>query len=144
MIRRLTIDDKVDALRLIGLFFEEKIERLGFSKAEDSDRQAEMFLEHPNGVCLGIEKDGSIVGIAYAFINSNPFIDGLIATELVWYVDPKHRRYGLRLFTELENAVRDAGAEKLIMIRLAGDDNVERFYEMSGYKEIEKHFVKEL
>ena len=71
----------------------------------------------------------------------------LIAQEMFWYVDPKHRfGAGRDLMDALEESARAQGATVLIMASIAGlrDAAVARLYARRGYRPAENTFVKRL
>lgn len=69
-----------------------------------------------------------------------------IATEVVWWVDDKHRRSGVgqQLIEAYEYwAINIAKADYIQLCSLNGGDEVGQYYEKIGYKLTEKAYIKE-
>jgi GNAT superfamily N-acetyltransferase len=98
--------------------------------------------------CFVAVHKGQVVGACAARIGPGAMDQRqLIAIEQFWFVTPDHRntKLGIRLFDAVEKWAREVGADVLDFIALASsEDNVRKFYERRGFRELETHFVKEL
>lgn len=87
-----------------------------------------------------------VVGIFGAQLQVHPMSGEVVATEVVWYVDPAHRRSsaGGRLLAAAERWAREAGAVRVQMIQPAGNDRLADHYRRRGYVEVETVWQKNL
>lgn len=88
------------------------------------------------------------VGLIAATIDSNPAVGTRTAQELVWYVDPAHRRSNIA--TELIDLYEDWAREKkctlcsLCHYMNETGDVCAKLYLKKGYAPIELNYIKEL
>lgn len=106
-------------------------------------------IENGNFLAVYAEVDGEPVGVASAAIYPMYFNPNeLAAQEMWWWINPAHRGGGAArgMFKTLENWAKTNGATALFMVALH-DSNVDRMgklYARSGYKPMERTFVKGL
>lgn len=94
------------------------------------------------GVIFATEDySGMIGGIKYPDTNSGE----LIASELFWFVDPSKRGEGIKLLNAFELWAINNNCKRIIMVHLMDSmpEKVGRFYERTGYRKLEVHYVKE-
>lgn len=92
---------------------------------------------------LVAEEDGKLNGVIAFIISPHYFSGELIACEMIWYVEPEHRKGGvaMRLFWEAEKLAKSMGAKRMQFT--APTDAVAGVYARFGYKQIEVTFQKE-
>lgn len=86
------------------------------------------------------EKAEEVVGMFGLFIYPSPLTGQIEAVETFWWVEPEHRRRGLRLLAAAEQWAREGGALALRMI--APTPKVERLYERLGFRHVEASYVR--
>lgn len=96
------------------------------------------------GTVLVVEAADELVGMMALQTYVHPMSGDLIATEIVWWMEPEARRgvTAIRLFIAGEQWAREQGATKLQMI--APSDKVGQFYERLGFERIEVHYQRSL
>lgn len=97
-------------------------------------------IQDPNSVVLLYEDKGMIAGRVVPFL----FGPQLVAAEIGWWVEPEHRKSGTGkvLIKAFEDWAEDQGCEIVIMASLS--EELEKFYEKTGYKIVERMYMKEL
>lgn len=90
------------------------------------------------------EAGGPIVGMLGMMTYRQPMGGDLVATEIVWWVEPEARgpRAAIHLLNRGERWAREQGATKFQMI--APTDHVGHFYERMGFKKLETHYQRSL
>ena len=101
------------------------------------------------GVCkiYYAETDSRQIQGTIGFIITNDLHDGKkMAIEAFWFVDPKYRGLGKKLFDRFEKEAKKLGCKKLGMVHMVDSypDTLKKFYENSGYKLLEMHYIKEI
>ena len=98
-----------------------------------------------NGIVLIAEVDDRIVGIIAGIFLSG-FIKGKFFDEVIWYVEPKYRGIGVKLFRRALHLCEQAGCDGIGMTAYNNDqmDLVERFYKKNGFKEVERRYYKHI
>jgi hypothetical protein len=88
-------------------------------------------------------RDGKPVGFIGGILTKMIASKEQVATEVFWYVSPEARgsRKSLSLKEAFEYWAKRVGAKFVVMSSLA-DTIVERYYERTGYKLMEKSFLK--
>lgn len=94
-------------------------------------------------ILLG-EEDGEIVGLLGFIVANHHFSGQRYATELMWYVQPNHRKGGiaLKLLWECEKQAREMGAEDMVFT--APNEDVSSLYRRFGYDKMEVTYRKSL
>lgn len=94
-------------------------------------------------VLLG-EEDGQVVGLVGFIVADHHFSGQRYAAELMWYVEPEHRKGGIamQLMWEAEKLAKDKGAESMIFT--APNDSVASLYKRFGYEQLEVVYSKSL
>lgn len=101
-----------------------------------------------NGFVLLAEEDEQVFGMLGCLYS--PFVlntNIMLATELMWWVDPEHRKSpaSLGLMHAAEEEAKEAGCRSITMSKLSTSPAVvARIYEANGYVEQDSSFVKEL
>ena len=144
MIRDIVSTDKEKVLRLLRLFFKERLEKAGLHFAEDTAENTFDFILNTSGtISLFIDIDGEISGVIAGFVSPIIFAKELALQELVWYVESGKRKHGIKLLREFEKRAKEKGVDYVMMIGMSGDP-VLNFYPHFGYKETQVTFFKEL
>jgi len=117
----------------------------GIPVSEFTPEIVKELLSNPNVIYIEEPGKGCILGIVYPhFLNP----EYTICQELGWWVEPEWRgtTLGMRLIKQFETAAKLAGADKIIMIRLDSlePDKIEDIYLRTGYRPLERSFIKEL
>jgi|ETNvirnome_2_130_1030620.scaffolds.fasta_scaffold28444_2 GNAT superfamily N-acetyltransferase len=91
------------------------------------------------------EVDGEVVGMLGALMITHPVLNERMGAEVIWWVDPAHRRggTGAALFRAAEAWARSEGGVKM-QFSAYRDRVLERLYRRLGYEAKEVIFEKEL
>jgi ribosomal protein S18 acetylase RimI-like enzyme len=144
IVRKIEPRDKADILRLAKLFFDERLSRDGVTFCPSSaEANFDMFVTNPAIVALCAEEDGVVVGMIAGFFSRMFFAKELALQELVWYVEPRKRKCGIRLLKEFERAGQALGADVLLMVGMSGDTSID-FYRRMGYAPLQETFLKKV
>jgi predicted N-acetyltransferase YhbS len=144
MIRDITPDDKPQILRLVEMFFKERLEKTGTLYSPDhACAHFDLFIKAPGILALCAEEEGKIVGMIVGISSAIIFAKELAMQEMVWYVEPDKRKCGLKLLREFERRSKELGLQYVMMVGMSGDPVVD-FYPRVGYAELEKIFIKAL
>lgn len=141
IIRDIRNEDLDDVKRVGQRYSNETL--LGLLTAEQLDMIAESCMR--DGVVLVCEHDKRVVGVI-----AGKFIDGLsmgrICEEVIWYIEPESRGFGLILFERFLDVCKEKGCKAVAMIAYKNDsfDLVERIYLRKGFQEVERRYYKEL
>jgi GNAT superfamily N-acetyltransferase len=113
---------------------------------KDVPATARKFAEQvlATGKILVGEDDGRIVGLIGFIFARHHFSDQPYAAELMWYVEPEHRKsgLGLQLLWAAEKAAKEMGAEDMLFT--APNTEVASIYKRFGYSALEVVFRKNL
>lgn len=113
---------------------------------KDVPAQAEKFSRHvlSNGKILVGEEDGRVLGLIGFVFAHHHFSNQPYAAELMWYVEPEHRKGGIamHLLWEAEKVAKEMGAESFLFT--APNDDVAALYKRFGYSKLEVTFTKNL
>lgn len=142
VIRKGTPADFSGASKLIESFAAESMQYYGFKL--DKNIVYRMMLSGVDNSLVAEEKE--IAGVI-AGLNTTEFLDGsMVCQEIIWYMLPEYRKYGVKLFREFEILLKAKGVSKLIMGHLGNtkSEKLEKFYLKHNYKLFEQQFIKEL
>lgn len=143
MIRRAEYKDIEPTLELLKDFHSESMDKYNVFCNIDIARQVMTKFVDTSFV---VEIDGKIVGVLGGMINNYPLNDKPVYTEWIWYVDPKYRSWGVRLYKKLEEYCKERGIKQIGMALMANSkaEKLEKFYLRLGFVLLEKHFIKEI
>ena len=145
-----TLEDVNDVVRMAKLFArnsphktmkfaDEKFKKFVEGVVTGDLSRSIIILAHKEGVPIGM-----VVAVAMEPVWSND----KVATELAWYVKPKHRgsKQSLRLFRAYEDWALRVGCTHIQNAHLEGSEyrDTGRFYERKGYTKVESSYVKTL
>lgn len=136
-----THEDIPDILILAQAFVEESPYT---GDAEDIEQTVRNLLRDRNqGIIVLYLVDDKPVGFIGGVLSKMITSKDPIATEVMWYVSPSARgsRKSLALKEAFEYWAKRVGAKMIAMSTLA-DDKIERYYERTGYKLMEKTYLK--
>jgi GNAT superfamily N-acetyltransferase len=91
--------------------------------------------------------DGSVVkGMIGGMVTIDFVTQDLVCTEMFWYVDPDHRRQGIKLHRALEIEAKNRGCARIYMVHLAklNANKMEKYYLRCGYEPQEVFYTKPL
>lgn len=97
-------------------------------------------------MCLLLRDEIKVCGLIVGHVSTLPFSSKKVCGEIVWWVDPEHRkkRGSLLLFQAFEYWGQKVGADFLQVTNTRGTTDLQKFYERSGYVESEITYVKGL
>lgn len=102
-----------------------------------TNASTESFLLIIDNKCQGI-----LAGIqAPSFLNGKH-----IFQELIWYVNPAYRKYGVAMLRYAEEYLRSVGYDTMIMAVIEGSktEKIKRFYERMGFELFESQYIRNL
>lgn len=106
-------------------------------------RLTETLLQNPDALVLVFgEEDQDPTGLLAVLLFPHLMSGELIASEIVWWMEPTRRGEGVQMLREAEAWAREKGAAALQLI--APSDRVGRFYERTGYSWVEASYQKRL
>jgi GNAT superfamily N-acetyltransferase len=104
---------------------------------------ARWLVEAPGGALFVAEQGDGLVGMIGLALSVQPLSGELAAGELFWYVEPEARgRTGIKLLRRAESWAKAAGATVVVMV--APNANVERFYASRGYDRFEVTYQRRM
>ena len=94
-------------------------------------------------ILLG-EEEGQVVGLIGFILANHHFSGQRYAAELMWYIEPEHRKGGpgLKLLWEAEKQAKEMGAESFLFT--APNEDVAALYKRFGYDKLEVTYRKTL
>lgn len=97
-----------------------------------------------HGHIFGLYVDRKVVGAIGLFIVNDINDDARVASEMFWFVDEEHRGGGLVLFRHAERYAKASGCKRMSMVHLVDlhPKGLEKLYERTGYRLIEKNYHK--
>lgn len=105
------------------------------------------LVESDDGALLVAEHEGELIGMAGALSYPHYMNHAArAAQELFWWVAPEFRgcTAGVRLLQALEVWAKDKGCATLTMICLPIDSPAEGIYARTGYRPVERSYIKGL
>ena len=97
-------------------------------------------------IILACIKDKA-VGFVAGYVQNCHFSNDVMFTLMYFFVNQKHRQYSAAIMKLLEELIRrNTNVTKFVVSSPAFEDHekLDRFYEISGYKLLEKHYYKEI
>lgn len=143
MIREATADDIPRIVEMGARFIDTEYPGAVRFNAQQIGAMATALM-NGNGAVFVVETEGRVAGMMAMTTYEHCLSGDLIATEVVWWVEPESRggRAAFHLFAEGEKWARAKGATKLQMI--APSDKVGKLYERLGFERIEVHYQRSL
>lgn len=134
-----------EALELVRNFHKEALSEYALRIDESSlvsffDKcveQSFLLIDESTNKCEGLIAGQEIKN----FISGERFFQ-----ETIWYVNEHYRKYGIKLFLEAQEILRQEGFSAIVMVALANSktDKLFRLYERLGFVPIEHHFIRRL
>lgn len=94
------------------------------------------------------EKEGEIVGLLAGSVSEQLFNNDKIASEIMWWVEPEHRRsrISLELLNAFEYWAKAVGCTvaSMVMIETEQAEAVHKLYTKRGYRTTEKAYIKDI
>lgn len=91
-----------------------------------------------------VDSEDGVIGMLGVMVFTQPFSGETIASELFWWLDPKHRGHGVWLLRRAENWARSKGAARMNMMAPADKPRVAEIYEAIGYSYVERVYSRDL
>ncbi len=91
-----------------------------------------------------VSEDDDVIGMLGLMVFQQPFSGETVASELFWWLDPKHRGHGGWLLKRGEKWAREKGALRMTMMAPIDKPRVAETYERLGYTAIETVFSRNL
>lgn len=144
MIRLATYADMDRCIEMARQFYE-AAQLAEFSFDEESAKRTFLHLvESDDGVLLVADK-GGLVGMAAALCFPHYMNHSIkVAQELFWWVDQEQRggTTGVRLLSALELWAKAKGCTTLTMVCLPIESPAEAIYARTGYRPLERSYLK--
>lgn len=127
---------------LLSEFQRESLSQFGFSFSAEHVRG--LMAEHL-GSSFVVEDGGKIVGGLALKIYVAQISGEKIAQEVMWFVLPKYRSWGVRLLRFAESWCKEKGVKKLVMVRMGNEmgEKIDLLYRRMGYSLLEVHYVRD-
>ncbi len=117
-----------------------------YNEEKINDVIVQLLHDPTNGIIILALLGGKSVGCVACSVSPLLFNYSKIATEVIWWVDKKHRRSGVgqQLIEALEYWAKNIAKTDYVQLSsLNGGDEVGQYYEKIGYKLIEKAYLKQ-
>jgi len=139
-----TIDDLDRVVRLAVTFIKQSPYKNEPYDEDDIRELVSLILRDRNkGVVVFLMNEDVPVGFIGGMLTKMLFSKDQLATELFWWVDPQFRgRKSLSLKEAFEYWAKRVGAKYIAMSSPANDERVSRFYQRTGYENIENAYLK--
>lgn len=97
-----------------------------------------------NSVILVAHRDDKPIGMIVAMCASPVWSNDLMAMEVAWWIEPKHRgtRHSLLLLEAYEAWAKRVGCQITQLAYLEEDMKLNEFYKRRGYRRVETSFIK--
>ncbi len=143
IIRKPTILDIPGIMKLIDKFQKEVIDDF---KLFCNNEKAREFIEgNLENALIAETENKEIVGAISGIISTYPLNNEPIYQEIIWYIDKRYRRFGIRLLQSLEEKCKKNGIKHIIMVHMNYKaEELKKFYISHGYKELETQYIKNL
>ena len=143
MIRRAEYKDIEPALELIKEFQAVSINKFNVLCNPETAR---LVMTNFVNTSFVLEIEGKIVGLLGGIILNYPLNNKPMYSEWIWYVTPKYRKYGVKMYKKLEEYCKEQGITQIGMALMANSlaDKLEKFYLKLGFELLEKHYIKEI
>ena len=102
------------------------------------------MMESPDCAIFVVDSDDGVIGMLGVMVFIQPFSGEKIASELFWWLDPKHRGHGVWLLRRGESWARSQSAKRMSMMAPIDKPRVGEIYEAVGYREVERVFQRDL
>ena len=132
-----------DLVGLIKKFDKECISEYGMDLSENAI--TDMFFNcKRNGLSLIV--DNKAVGVIAGLVTSPLHSEEKVWQEIIWYVEPHYRRYGVHLYRAMEEKLKKEGIKKMVMVLMHNSkrESLTDFYIKLGYRPMEVQFIKDL
>jgi GNAT superfamily N-acetyltransferase len=140
----LAVPSDLDRLMVLAQEFSDEAPETHKMELDVATNYMAAHLENPNGVVITLVVDNVIQGFLVGLCSSTLLSSKVLATELAWYVNKKHRGSGLVLLEVFEQWAEHMGASAVVMADLQDVASLARLYEKRGYKKREVSYVKEI
>lgn len=144
IIRKLAVEDKSQVLAIVARLFAERLEQEGFFYHPDyASKHFDLLAVSTEALGLCLEENGLIVGIIIGIKSAIIFSKEVAMQEIVWYVEPGYRKWGIKLLKAFEETVKNLDGE-FMMLTTMNHSAPEKVYNRLGYKQTQQTFIKRL
>jgi len=142
-IRQAVPSDMDNVLALVQEFHTESLNDFGMSCNEEKSKA---LMPQVMRSMIVLEVEGKLVGLIAGLIVEALTGIGLTFQEIMWYVSKKHRRYGIKLYRELERYCLQWGVNSIVMANMGDkrDESFHKFYLKEGFRHIETQYMKKI
>lgn len=112
--------------------------------AAHATRFLEQLVANPDGVVVVAERDDQVIGMLGLLAYAHPMSGERVATEAFWWLDPRHRGYGVWVLRRAERWARGHGVKRLSLMAPADNARVMDVYEALGYEAVEITYQRDL
>ncbi len=132
-----------DALNLVKAFHKEALSE--YALKIDEDNLIKFFDKCVNQSFLLIIDD-KVQGLIAGQEIINPVSGERVFQETIWYINEQYRKYGVHLFYEAQEILKQEGYAAIVMVCLANSktEKIFRLYERMGFVPMEHHFIRKL
>jgi hypothetical protein len=134
---------KNDIIAIVNNFYDEALKEYSGALSIDALNKAiEAYKD--NSFLLII--DDKCEGIISGTIAQSPISEDKIYQEYIWYINEKHRRYGVLFLKRVMQMLKEQGYTQIIMACMHNSktEKLFRLYERMGFKAFETHFLMQL
>ncbi len=145
MIREAT---EMDLSRVVAMFAE-FVSSTQYARYVGNDpaysvRMMERIIADEDKALFVVDSEDGVIGMLGVMTFIQPFSGELVASELFWWLDPKHRGHGVWLLRRGESWARGHGARRMSMMAPSDKPRVGEIYNAIGYAEVERVFQRDL
>jgi len=132
-----------DVQRLVKEFHAESLDLYGLTFNEQALDSTIEALKHEAYLVI---IDGRAEGLMAGKPVTAPSSNEKIWHEVIWYVAKRFRKYGVRLFKQVREQLKERGFTALVMIYMhnSKSDKLARLYERLGFTAMETNYIGRL
>jgi hypothetical protein len=143
MIQRYSDEYHDDVLRLVKEFQAESLDEYGLTF---NDQALLATIEELKGGAFIAIIDGHAQGVLAGREVHTPASADRVWHEVIWFMSKPHRRYGLRLFNQATEWLKEDGFAAIVMVYMhnSKSDELYKLYTRLGLKPMETNFIGRL
>lgn len=143
MIQRYTDEYHDDIIRLVNEFKDESLHEYGITFNDQALNQA---IEDLKGSAFIAVIDGHAQGVMAGREVHAAGTSERVWHEVIWFMSKPHRRYGLRLFNQATEWIKEDGFAAIVMVYMhnSKSDELYKLYTNMGLKPMETNFIGRL
>ena len=143
MIQRYSDEYHDDIIRLVKEFQDESLHEYGLTF---NDQALMSTVEELKGSAFIAVIDGHAQGVLAGKEVHTPASSDRVWHEVIWFMSKPHRRYGLRLFNQATEWLKEDGFAAIVMVYMhnSKSDELFKLYTNMGLKAMETNFIGRL